>query len=219
MNVTADNKLKMNKTIKVLLIEDQTLTRIGIKTVLDQSGEIEVVGEAENWAEGFQTFQTLHPNVTLISLRLPGYCAVDVLKDFLAIEPKAKIIILAAHAGDAEISRSLQRGALGYILKDASAEELVKAVRTVYVGKKFIPADVAGVLSENLGSEELTPSEQRILEKIVVGQSNKEIARDLNVTENTVKTHVKNILAKLQVSDRTAAATSAIRRGIVRVDF
>ena len=205
--------------IRVLIIEDQTLTRIGIRTVLEQTGEIEVVGESESWAEGFQTFQALRPEVTLISLRLPGFCAVDVLKDFFAIEPKAKIIILAAYPGDAEISRSLHGGALGYILKDASADDLVKAVRTVSAGKKFIPAEVAGVLSENLGSEELTPSEQRILEKIVVGQSNKEIARDLDVTENTVKTHVKNILAKLGVSDRTAAATSAIRRGIVRVDF
>ncbi|MEP6924377.1 MAG: response regulator transcription factor [Pyrinomonadaceae bacterium] len=209
----------MNKPIRVLLIEDQVLTCIGIKTILTADSNFEIVGTAGNTTQGLDLFRQTLPDVTLLSLRLPDSCAIDSLKDFFEILPKAKIIILAAHAGDAEISRSLQRGASGYLLKDASANELIKAVRTVNAGKKFIPANVASVLSENLGSETLTVREQKILEKIVTGLSNKEIALNLDITENTVKTHVKNILAKLQVSDRTAAATSAIKRGIVRVDF
>lgn len=209
----------MNK-IRVLLIEDQILTCIGIKTILTtSSNDFEIVGTAGNSAQGLDLFRTTLPDVTLLSLRLPDSCAIDTLKDFFEVLPKAKIIILAAHAGDAEISRALKLGASGYILKDASADELIKAIRTVNAGKKFIPANVASVLSENLGSEALTVREQKILEKIVAGFSNKEIAINLGITENTVKTHVKNILAKLQVSDRTVAATSAIKRGIVRVDF
>jgi two-component system, NarL family, response regulator len=204
--------------IRVLLIEDQTLTRIGIKTVLAQSDAVEIVAEAANGAEGLQIFRQQSPDVTLLSLRLPDSCAVDTLKDYFFAAPKAKIIILAAHAGDAEIKNSLQRGASGYVLKDVSADELIKAIQTVYGGKKYIPSNIAGILSENLGMEELTPSERKILELIVEGQPNKEIAANLNVTENTVKTHVKNILSKLGVDDRTAAATSAIKRGIVRVD-
>jgi two-component system NarL family response regulator len=152
-------------------------------------------------------------------LRFSDVCAVDFIQDFLDTSPKAKIIILATHAGDAEINRSLQRGAVGYILKDVSADELVKAIRSVYNGKKYIPANVAKILLENLGQEELTASEQKILGMIVDGNSNKEIAGRLGITENTVKTHVKNILGKLGVDDRTAAATSAIKRGLVRVDI
>lgn len=208
----------MEKLIKVLLVEDQTLTRLGIKTVFDNSAEIIVAGEAANTAEGLNLFRQIRPDVTLLSLRLPDSCAVDSITDFLKIAPQAKIIVLAAHVGDVEINRSLERGAFGYVLKGVSAEELIKAVRTVFAGRKYVPANVARLISENLGSEELTPSEQRILEQIVAGLSNKQIAFQFDISENTVKTHVKNILAKLAVSDRTAAATSAIKRGLVRVD-
>lgn len=204
--------------IRVLVIENQTLTRLGICSILDRSAEIEIIGEAASGAEGLNSFRRMRPDVTLLSLKMPDSCAVDSLKDFLAVEPKAKIIVLADHAGDGEITRSLQRGASGFVLKNVSGEELVKAVKTVHAGKKFIPANIANVLSENLGSEELTPSESKILELIVAGQANKEIAANLSVTENTVKTHVKNILAKLGVADRAAAATTAIKRGLVRVD-
>jgi DNA-binding NarL/FixJ family response regulator len=189
-----------------------------MKTILSASDEIEVVAEADNGAMGLELFRGMRPDVTLLSLRLPDSCAVDTLKDFLIDAPKSKIIILAANAGDAEISRSLERGASGFVFKDVSADELLKAIHTVSAGKRFIPANIASVLSDNFGSENLTPSEQKILEMIVEGQANKEIAYNLDISENTVKTHVKNILAKLGVDDRTSAATSAIKRGLVRVD-
>jgi DNA-binding NarL/FixJ family response regulator len=157
--------------------------------------------------------------VTLISLRLPESCAVDEIERFLTENKRGKIIVLADHAGDAEISRSLKQGAFGYVCKDVSADDLVKAIRTVSAGRKFIQNEIANILSENLGQEELTPSERKILQAIVAGKANKEIAYDLNVSENTVKTHVKNVFEKLGVSDRTSAATSAIRRGLVRIDL
>jgi two-component system NarL family response regulator len=178
-----------------------------------------LVSEAATAADGFRAFRELRPDVTILGLRLPDSCAIDDLDNYFIDEPKARIIVLAEHAGDAEISRALKKGAAGYICKDVEPDELVKAIRTVAAGRKFIAEDVARILSENLGQEELTPTEQTVLRMIVGGMSNKEIAFALDISENTVKTHVKNIFDKIGVSDRTSAATTAIKRGLVRVDL
>ena len=210
-----------NKTpglIRLLLVENQTLVRVGIKTILSGQGDVQIIGEAETGAEGFKLFRTLKPDITILSLRLPDACAIDVLEDYFNESKQAKILILAEHAGDSEISRSLKKGVSGYVCKDVSEFELVKAIRTVNAGKKYIPTEIAEILSENFGQEELTPAERKILQMLVGGNSNKEIAYDLNVSENTVKTHVKNVFEKLGVSDRTSAATLAIKRGLVRID-
>jgi len=209
----------MQNKIGVLLIENQTLTRIGIKTILSAQSDIEIVGEAASGAEGFEFFKQLKPDVVILGLRLPDSCAIDDLSFYFAENKRAKIIVLAEHAGDAEISKSLKRGALGYICKDVTEAELVKAIRAVAAGRKYIPSAIADILSENFGQEELTRSEQKILQLIVSGKANKEIASALKVSENTVKTHVKNVFDKLNVSDRTSAATLAIKRGLVRVDL
>lgn len=207
----------MKTPVRILIIENQTLVKIGIRTVLSETADFEIVGEADSGAEGLKLFRALQPDVTILSLRLPDSCAIDTLGDYFATENRARILVLADTAGDAEISKALKRGALGYICKDISPAELTKALRTVAAGKKYIPSDIAEILSENFGSEELTPTETRVLQQIVAGKSNKEIAYDLNISENTVKTHVKNVFEKLQVSDRTSAATLAIRRGLVRI--
>jgi len=209
----------MKTPIRILIVENQTLTRIGIKTILNEQSDLKIVGEAKTGAEGFELFRELKPDVTILSLRLPDSCAIDVLEDYYDENRRAKILILAEHAGDAEISRSLKKGVSGYVCKDVSESELIKAIRAVNAGRKYIPAEIAGILSENFGREELTPQERKILQMIVGGNSNKEIAFDLNVSENTVKTHVKNVFEKLGVSDRTSAATLAIKRGLVRIDI
>ncbi len=209
----------MQNSIGVLLIENQTLTRVGIKTILEAQNDFVIVGEAETGAKGFELFKRLNPDITILSLRLPDSCAIDVLQDYFAENESANIIVLADSAGDAEISKALKRGASSYICKDVSADELIKAIRSVYSGKKYIQPEVAALLSENLFREELTPTETRILSEIVAGKSNKEIAYNLDISENTVKTHIKNVFDKLGVSDRTSAATLAIRRGLVRVDL
>ncbi|MBK8810265.1 MAG: response regulator transcription factor [Acidobacteria bacterium] len=201
---------------RVLVIENQKLVRLGIASVLND--EFEVVGEAETGAHGFELFRELRPDVTILGLRLTDSCAIDFLDDFFLEEQRARIIILADHAGDSEISRALKKGALGYICKDVSPEALIKALHSVASGKKFIPTEIAAVLSEHAGSDELTKAETRTLQMIVGGMSNKEIAFALDVSENTVKTHIKNIFQKLGVSDRTSAATTAIKRGLVRID-
>jgi DNA-binding NarL/FixJ family response regulator len=191
--------------IRVLLTEHQTLVRIGIKTILESENDITIIAEADSGTAGFELFKELKPDVTILSLRTPDSCAIDLLDDYFAENKKAKIIVLADTAG--------------YICKDVSPDELVKAIRAVNAGRKFIPNYIATVLSENIGQEELTVSEQRILQMIVGGMSNKEIAFALDISENTVKTHNKNIFDKIGVSDRTSAATTAIRRGLVRVDI
>jgi DNA-binding NarL/FixJ family response regulator len=207
----------MTDSIRILIVENQTLVRRGVRAVVEGQPDLAIVGEAATGAEGLDLFRRLAPDVTILSLRMPDSCAIDTLGDYFAAGTRARIIVLAETAGDAEISKALKKGALGYICKDVSESELVRAIRAVAAGKKFIPNDIAQILSENLGQEELTATETRILNRIVAGKANKEIAYDLNITENTVKTHVKNIFEKLGVSDRTSAATLAIRRGLVRI--
>ena len=213
-----DDEKRMKQPIRILIVENQTLTRAGIKTILSEQSDFEIVGEAQTSASGLRLFEQTKPDVTILGLRLPDSCAVDEIERYLKESGQGKIIVLADHAGDAEISRSLKNGASGYICKDVSAGDLVKAIRAVHAGKKYLQTEVANVLNENFGQEELTKSERKILQAIVAGKANKEIAFDLNVSENTVKTHVKNVFEKLGVSDRTSAATLAIRRGLVRVD-
>ncbi|MBA2736038.1 MAG: response regulator transcription factor [Pyrinomonadaceae bacterium] len=209
----------MKTPIRILIVENQTLTRVGIETILNEQNDIEIVGKAETSADGFRLFEQIKPDVTILGLRLPDSCAVDEIKSYLKENGQGKIIVLADHAGDAEISRSLKNGASGYICKDVPADDLIKAIRAVHAGKKYLQTEVANILGENFGQEELTKTERKILQAIVAGKGNKEIAYDLNVSDNTVKTHVKNVFEKLGVSDRTSAATLAIRRGLVRVDL
>jgi two-component system, NarL family, response regulator len=189
--------------MKILIIENETLVRIGIRTILDGISDFEIVGEADTSEQGFDIFKRTSPDVTVMSLRLKETCAIDDVKRFIDFAPKAKIIIIASQAGDGEISKALKQGALGYILKNISAVDLIKAIQTVATGKRFIPSEVA----------------EAILQMIVGGMTNKEIAFALDISENTVKTHNKNLYEKLNVSDRTSAATIAIKRGLVRIDL
>ena len=208
--------MAMTDRKRVLVIENQKLVRLGIASVLND--EFEVVAEAETGAHGFELFRELRPDVTILGLRLTDSCAIDFLDDFFGEAPRARIIILADHAGDSEISRALKKGALGYICKDVSPEPLwVSALGSIVVSGKLASL-FRQIQNHHVGSEELTKAETRTLQMIVGGMSNKEIAFALDVSENTVKTHIKNIFQKLGVSDRTSAATTAIKRGLVRID-
>ena len=205
--------------INVLLIENQSLTRLGVRAVIDGEPDIELIGETNNAADGFSQFRHLNPDVTILGLHFPDSCSIDDLDGYFADRPKAKLIVLADHAGDAEIAKALKKGVAGYICKDISPGELIAAIRNVSKGRKYIPDEIAQILSEHIGDEELTPTESNILRIIVGGMANKEIAFALDISENTVKSHNQNIFSKIGVSDRTSAATTAIKRGLVRVDL
>jgi len=205
--------------VRLLLIENQQLVRLGIRSAVAAAGDIDVVGEAGDLADGYNLYSELQPNVVILGLRFPEGCSIDHLDKYLSGDSRARLIVLADHAGDAEISRALKKGALGYVCKDVEPAELIKAIRAVAAGRRYLPPDIAVILSEHAGREELTPAEVTVLRMIVGGMSNKEIAFALDLSENTVKTHVQNIFGKIGVSDRTSAATTAIKRGLVRVDL
>jgi DNA-binding NarL/FixJ family response regulator len=204
--------------IRVLVVEDHNVVRQGLVALLKVATGLEVVGEAADGIEAVAQFRRQHPDVTLIDLRLPGMSGVDVIQRVRSEAPQARFIVLTTYDGDEDIYRALKAGAKAYLLKGMTSEDLISTIRTVHEGKSHIPAAIAEKLAERMGAEELTPREFDVLEQIVRGKSNKEIAFELEVSEATVKTHINSLLGKLCVTDRTQAATAAIQRGIVPLE-
>lgn len=201
--------------IRVLVVEDHHVVRLGLVSLLNLMGGVEVVGEAEDGVEAIEQFRKLKPDITLIDLRMPRLGGVDVIQRIRKEAPGARFIVLTTYDGDEEIHRALQAGARAYLLKGMTTEEIVAAIRTVHAGNSHIPPSIAQKLAERMGTRELTPREFDVLEQIVHGKSNRDAASALEISETTVKTHVNSLLAKLCVSDRTQAVTAAIQRGIV----
>ncbi len=201
--------------IRVLVVEDHNVVRQGLVALLKVVDGLDVVGEAADGMEAMAQFRKHRPAVTLIDLRLPRLSGVDVIQRLRAEEPQARFIVLTTYDGDEDIYRALKAGAKAYLLKGMTTEELVTAIRAVHAGHSHIPPAIAARLAERVGAEELTQREFDVLEQIVDGKSNKEIGTVLDISEATVKTHINSLLSKLGVSDRTQAATAAIRRGIV----
>jgi DNA-binding NarL/FixJ family response regulator len=201
--------------IRVLVVEDHNVVRQGLVALLNLVEDIQVVGEAADGEEAVVQFRSHHPDVTLIDLRLPKLSGVEVIQRVRSETPQARIVVLTTYDGDEDIYRALKGGAKAYLLKGMTTEELITTIRAVHAGRSHIPATIAERLAERMGTEDLTPREFQVLEQIVAGKSNKEIATELAITEATVKTHINTLLSKLGVEDRTQAATAAIRRGIV----
>ena len=204
--------------IRVLVVEDHHVVRQGLVSLLKVVEEMEVVGEAADGAEAITQYRKHQPDITLIDLRLPRMSGVDAIQRIRMESPQARFIVLTTYDGDEDIYRALKAGAKAYLLKGMTTEELIEAIRVVHAGKSHIPPAIAEKLAERMGAEELTPREMDVLEQIVSGKSNKEIADELDVSEATVKTHINSLLGKLGVTDRTQAATAAIRRGIVTLE-
>lgn len=169
--------------------------------------------------EGFELFKRIRPDVIVLGLRFVDSCSIDALPAYFEIEPRAKVVILADNAGDGEIAKALKLGALAFVSKEGTTDDLLAAAEAAANGKKYVPKDIAEVLTAHYGEDALTPAETNVLQSIVGGMSNKEIAFALDVSENTVKSHIQNIFSKIGVSDRTSAATAAIKRGLVRIDL
>ena len=201
--------------IRVLVVEDHNVVRQGLVALLNLVEDIQVVGEAADGEEAVVQFRSHHPDVTLIDLRLPKLSGVEVIQRVRSETPQARFVVLTTYDGDEDIYRALKGGAKAYLLKGMTTEELITTIRAVHSGRSHIPAAIAERLAERMGTEDLTPREFQVLEQIVAGKSNKEIATELAITEATVKTHINTLLGKLGVEDRTQAATAAIRRGIV----
>jgi DNA-binding NarL/FixJ family response regulator len=205
----------MTQKISVIIANDQVLVREGLATILNRQKNIEVVWQAGKISEVFEQFRNHKPNVLLTDLRLEGSDVVDAIRKLHEDFPSAAILLVSSYDGSEDIYRALKAGARGYVLKDISESELIDAIRAVSNGRRHISKDIAIRLAERMDRSTLTPREMEVLQFIVRGKSNKEIADLMKVTEETVKYHVKGILSKLGVTDRTQAATAALLRGIV----
>jgi two-component system NarL family response regulator len=203
--------------IRILVVEDHHVVRQGLVALINSVPDMEVVGEAADGQKGVDLHRQHLPDVTIMDLRLPVLTGVEAITAIRRQTPQARIIVLTTFDGDENISRALQAGARGYLLKDMFGEELMDAIRVVHSGKTRIPPVVAQRLAERMGGPDLTTRELEVLRLIVAGNSNKEIGNHLHISEATVKTHINNLLGKLGVSDRTQAATTAIQRGIVEL--
>ena len=207
-----------NESIRVLIVEDHHVVRQGLVALLNVVDGLKVVAEAADGVEAITQFRKHQPDITLVDLRLPRLSGVEVIERIRMETAQARFIVLTTYDGDEDIYRALQAGAKAYLLKGMTSEELIAAIRAVHAGKSHIPPAIAQRLAERMGTEELTPREFDVLEQIVRGKSNKDIAIELEIGEATVKTHINSLLSKLGVTDRTQAATAAIQRGIITLE-
>jgi DNA-binding NarL/FixJ family response regulator len=201
--------------IRILSVEDHPVFRQGLATIIETEPDMVLVGQAANGVEAIAEFRRLRPNITLMDLRLPGTNGTDVLISIRGEFPDARIVMLSSSDSDGEIQRALRSGAAGYILKSMPQDQLLTVIRSVHTGKRHVPAEVAALIAEHLGEEDLTPRELAVLQLIRDGRKNKQIADQLSISENTVNFHIKNIVDKLGANDRTHAVTIAVRRGLL----
>jgi DNA-binding NarL/FixJ family response regulator len=212
-------RLGSEPVIRVLAVDDHPLVRKGIASILANEADMELVAEAGNGSEAVEMFEQRHPDVVLMDLRMPQMDGIEATRKIRQADPEARIIALTSYDGDQDIYRALEAGVRGYMLKEMVHTEVVRAIRTVYSGKRLMPPEVAERLSEYFPQVALTPREVEVLGCVARGMANKEIAHQLGTANGTIKMHVQNILEKLGASDRTHAVTIAIERGILHLDF
>ena len=202
--------------IRVLLIEDHFLARMALRSVLSERSDIVIVGEASDGASGVELYQKCAPDVTVMDLRLPGVNGFDAISAIRKLCKTAKIAVLSNYEGSEDIYRAIRNGAMAYLTKDASGEEVVEAIVAVHRGMRYLPPIARDRLAERTSVVvELTPREHEVLTCITRGQSNRDIAEQLGIAEKTVRLHVSSVLDKMGVRDRTQAAIYAIQRGLV----
>ena len=205
------------KRIRILIAEDHLIARVGVTTIVNMQPDMAVVAEAASGQQAVELFRKHLPDVTLLDLRMPVMSGVEAAIAIRQEYPAARLIALTTYGGDEDIRRALQAGVQAYLTKDVLHDELLKAIRAVHAGETYLPPSVAATLAAQLPGQVLSAREMEVLSLIVGGLANKQIAYQLNIAEHTVKNHVKNILGKLGVADRTQAATAAIQRGIIHL--
>jgi DNA-binding NarL/FixJ family response regulator len=203
------------KQIKILTVDDHPLLRQGIAGLIEGEKDMLIVGEAANGREAIEMFRSRRPDVTLMDLQMPDVSGIDAIVAIRQEHPQARIIVLTTYEGDALARRALKAGVVGYILKDMIRTELLEAIRSVHIGKRYIPQRVAAELADHYAEDDLSDREIEVLREVARGTSNKIIASHLSISEATVKAHMQNILLKLGASDRTHAVNIAMTRGFL----
>jgi two-component system, NarL family, response regulator len=204
--------------INVLCVDDHRLMREGITFILGMHPDVRVVAEASNGEEAVAMYERFRPDVTLMDLQLPRLNGLEATRAIRKINPAARIVVLTMYQGDEDIYRAIQAGAVGYVLKDSLSGELLRVIRAVHRGENAVPPDIAAKLALRPAQTALTAREVQVLELLRTGMRNRDIADALRITEETARTHIKNIFGKLNVHDRTAALAEAVRRGLVHID-
>lgn len=203
--------------IRILTVDDHPLLRDGIAAVFSGQEDMTLVGQACDGREAIECFRRLRPDVTLMDLRMPDMSGIEAIVAIRAEFPGARIIVLTTYAGDAQAAAALKAGAVGYLLKNMVRKELIDTIHAVHSGKRRVPPEIATDIAEHFADDALTERELQVLKRVAAGKSNKLIAAELDISEGTVKTHMKNILPKLDASDRTHAVTIALKRGILEL--
>jgi DNA-binding NarL/FixJ family response regulator len=210
--------MENSKTIRILVVDDHFMVRMGLSASLNVEPDIEVVAEAANGETALPLYRKHHPDLVMMDLRLPGMSGADCTAAIVREFPEARILVLSTHSSQEEIHRALQAGARGYVVKSIMREELLRAVREVHRGGSYLDPLAASHLAERRSHRPLSSREVEVLQLVAKGFGNKEIATTLNIAEVTVKLHVSHMLEKLEVKDRTEAATVALQRGIISLD-
>ena len=206
-----------SKRIRLLTADDHALLREGIAALVDLEADMQLVAQAGTGREAIDKFKEHRPDVTLMDLQMPDMDGIDAIIAIRSAFPNARIIVLTTYAGDVQVMRALKAGARAYVLKGRVHKELLETIRAVHAGQKRVPPEVAAVVAEHAGENELSARELAVLRLIAGGNANKEIAAQLSISEETVKSHVTNILSKLSANDRTHAVTIALKRGFIEI--
>jgi len=201
--------------VRLMIVDDHPVVRVGLASMLSTQPDIDVVGSASSGPEALALLETITPDLILMDLRMPGMTGLEAIRAINLRPEPPRILVLTSFDTDEDIYQAVGAGAQGYVLKDAPQDRLLEAIHLVHARKRYFPADIAARLTERMARSNLTPREHQVLQLVAKGLTNKEIGRAFGISDNTARNHVNSIIEKLEVSDRTEAATIAMRQGLV----